>query len=108
LGACNICELDRKAVAHVVAREAGAEIQGEPHVKLSSRKLEKFVGVDDDIDTEQIVIRDAAAYPTPHICEWVHNEEQCRLNSVSSKFGTIAEPIAEKIFFTELIAFSGC
>ena len=95
LGPCDVCELDRKGVAHIVAREAGTEIHGEANVKLAARKREEIVGVDEDIDAEQIVIGNAAPQSTHQVSKWVDNEEHRRFDSVSNKLGTIAEPPAK-------------
>jgi hypothetical protein len=73
-------------------------------VKLATSHPEELVGVHEDIEAEEVVIGNAAPQPTHHVDKWVDNEEQRWSNSMNGKIGTIAEPVAEEIFFSELIA----
>jgi hypothetical protein len=59
---------------------------------------------DKQIEAKQIVIAGAAPLPADHAPKWVDNEEQRRFDAVSSKIGTVAQPITQEVLLAELVS----
>ena len=76
-------------------------------MKLAAGPAEELVGVEEEVEGEEVVFAEAAPPPAGHVAERVGNEEGKRPDSLIGQLGARAQPVAEQVLLPEVLARFG-
>jgi hypothetical protein len=73
-------------------------------VKLAAGPAEELVGVEEEVEAEEVVFAKAPPPPAGRVDERVGDEEDERLDPLGGQPRALPQPVPEQVFLAELLA----